>query len=100
MRPSAEVLVALVLQLILTALVEFNEHMSYILWHTAVLHIIVHGFMDLVGQDSEWFWLWRGRNLLDKVVPEGVLLPRIFQENGLRSDVEHSIVSLDYSIEK
>ena len=95
MRPSLQILVALMLKLVLPALVELDHHVPDIIWHTLVTHIVNHLLLKLVRKNCKWLGLrWR-RNLLKKVVSECVLETRVFKEDCLWPDVKHSVVTLD-----
>ena len=94
-RPSSQVLVSLVLQLVLPSLVELDHHVSDISRMALVFDLLEHGLVHIIRHHREWLRLrWR-RDLLQEVVTEGVLNPWVLQENGLRPHVKHTIVSLD-----
>jgi len=95
MGPSLKVLVAFVLEFVLPSLVELNHHMPDIVGLGLVTDVIDHGLLEIVSHDGERLWLWRCRNLLQKVVSECVLNARVFKEDGLGPYVEDSVVALD-----
>ena len=57
--PALQILVPLVLQLVLPPLVELDHHVADVVRHTLVPHVVNHGFLEIVGHDREWLWLWR-----------------------------------------
>ncbi len=83
------------LQLVLAALIEFDHHEADVLRVALVTHLLKHVLVNLVCHHGEGFRLGRRRDLLQKVVTEGVLDSRVFQENCVGPHVEHSVVSLD-----
>lgn len=50
--------------------------------------------MHIVRHNCEWLGCRRRRDLLHKVVAEGVLNARVLQEDCVGTDVEHSVVTL------
>ena len=93
-RPPLQVLIALVLQAILAALVEFDHFASDNSWHGLILAVFQHGLMNIVRHNCEWLGCGWRRDLLHKVVAEGVLNARVLQEDCVGTDVEHSVVTL------
>jgi len=93
--PPLQVLVPLVLQFVLASLVKLNHHVSDVLGKRLIFDILNGGLLELVCHDSERFWLGRVSDLLHEVVAEGILHPRVLQENGLGTDVKHAVVALD-----
>ena len=85
MRPSLEVLIALVLQLILPTLVELDHHVPDIVGQGLIHDVFDHSLLEIVGYDGKRFRLGRCRNLLQEVVSESVLEAGVFKENRLWS---------------
>ena len=95
MRPPLQVLVALVLQAILAALVEFDHLASDNCWHGLILAVFEHGLVDIVRHNCEWLRCRRRRDLFHEIVAECVLNAWVLKENGVWSYVEDSVVTLD-----
>jgi len=87
------------LELVLPSLVELDHHVTDVLGKTLILDVVHHRSMNLIGHNSEWLRRRGRRDLLQKVVTEGVLNPGVLQEDSLGSHVEDTVVSLDYTEE-
>ena len=92
--PALEVLVALVLKPVLPSSVELHHLKAHIGWQTLIPHILEHRSVEIVREKSEGLWPRRGRDLLQKVVSEGILNTGVLEEDGIGSQVEHPIVTL------
>ena len=92
--PALQVLVALVLKPVLPSPVELHHLKAHIGWQTLIPHILEHRSVEIVSEKSEGLWPWRCRDLLQKVVSEGILNTGVLEEDGIGSQVEHPIVTL------
>ena len=99
MGPSLQIFVPFVLELVLAALVKLNHLVSDVLRERLVSHVFNCCLLELVSHDCKRLRLGRRRDLFHKIVTERVLIPRILQENRIGSNVEHTIITLNY-IEK
>jgi hypothetical protein len=97
MTPPGEVLMALMLEQVLSSLEELIQLLTHLLWCGLIPYFVNHLFVHVVCCDCKRFGSgWCGY-LLDKVATELVLDSGLLCEDRLWSQIKYTVVSLIYS---